>query len=201
MDTRVTIAEFADYLFVIEGAYNSRNCDLIAKKVHEKFNKPVKYFAFSHLHGQYIGGVRSWVAADATVLVPPTTMPMVDTIIKYEHSLRPDALSASPRELTIESIEKKKSIKDKINTIEIYNVESQHTDEYFIFYFPTQKILLTGDLLFYRPGQPLKGRSKKLCETVQKLGLDVDKYYCTWPLNSYGTKNIVTREEMAEGCK
>lgn len=200
MDTRVTIAEFTDYLFVIEGVYNSRNCDLIAQKVHEKFKKPVKYFAFSHLHGQYIGGVRSWVAEGATVLVPPTTAPMVDTIVSHSHSLRPDALSRSPRTATIETIVTDKRIEDATNTIQIYNIESQHTDEYLIFYFPTQKILLTGDLLFYRPGQPLKGRSKKLCETVQKLGLDVEKYYCTWPLNSYGTKNVVTREEMEASC-
>ncbi len=201
MDTRVTIAEFADYLFVIEGVYNSHNCDLIAQKVKETFKKPVKYFAFSHLHGQYIGGVRSWITEGAKVLVPPTTAPMVDTIVHSSHSLRPDALSRSPRKAMIETIEINKRIEDTTNAIHIYNVESQHTDEYFIFYFPNQKILLTGDLLFYRPGQPVKGRSKKLCETVQKLGLDVDKYYCAWPLNSYGTKNIVSREEMEAACK
>ena len=58
----------------------------------------------------------------------------------------------------------------------------------------------TGDLLFYREGKPLSGRSKQLCDTVKKLGLDVATYVPTWPLAGYETKNIVTAEEMRRGC-
>jgi glyoxylase-like metal-dependent hydrolase (beta-lactamase superfamily II) len=85
--------------------------------------------------------------------------------------------------------------------VELYNVESGHTDEYLIVYFPRQKVLLTGDLLFYRPGKPLGDRSMKLCETVRKLGLDVETYVATWPLDGYGTKNVVTRAEIGAACE
>jgi len=214
INTRVVIAVFADHVTVLEGAYNSRNCDLIARAVRERFTKPVRYFAFSHLHGQYIGGVRSWIAEGATVLVPPTTVSLLEEVAAGGHELRPDALArarvaaaspASPmsrdaKPLRFETIATSRRFEDAKNALEIYNVESQHTDEYFIFYFPREKMLLTGDLLFYRPGKTLAGRSKFLCETIAKLGLDVESFVCTWPLDGYGTKNVVTGDEMRAAC-
>ena len=200
VNTRVVVAEFIDYLVVLEGAYNSRVCDLIAQKVLERFQKPVKYFAFSHLHGQYVGGVRSWVKEGATIIVPPSTVPLIEEIVKNPFDLRPDALTREPKPLQITTAKEGRRIDDETNALEIYNVESQHTDEYFIFYFPHQKLLITGDLLFYRTGKPLSGRSLKLCEAVQKLGLDVETYICTWPLTGYETKNIVSKAEMTEAC-
>jgi len=98
-------------------------------------------------------------------------------------------------------VKERRRIEDGTNALEIFNVESGHTDEYFVFYFPQSKILLTGDLLFYPPGTALTGRSKQLCGTVEKLGVDVETFYVTWPLDGYGTKNIVTRDEMRSGCE
>jgi glyoxylase-like metal-dependent hydrolase (beta-lactamase superfamily II) len=136
----------------------------------------------------------------ATVLVPPTTAPLIETMVKEGRRLRPDALAAEPRPLRMETVPKRRRLEDRVNTLEVYNVDSGHTDEYFIVYFPRQKVLLTGDLLFYRPGQKLSGRSLKLCETVRKLGLDVETYVTTWPLDGYGTKNVVMRDEVRAAC-
>jgi glyoxylase-like metal-dependent hydrolase (beta-lactamase superfamily II) len=200
INTRVMVAEFADHAVVLEGAYNSRNCDKIARRVREKIGKPVRYFAFSHLHAQYVGGVRSWIHEGATILVPPTTAPMIEEIAAAKNELRPDALSRDRKALRLETIAERRRLEDVTNALEIYNVESGHTDEYFLFYFPRQKILMTGDLLFYRPGKPLSGRSKKLCETMAKLGLDIETFYATWPLDGYGTKNVVSADEMRKAC-
>jgi glyoxylase-like metal-dependent hydrolase (beta-lactamase superfamily II) len=200
MNTRVSVAEFSDFVVVIEGAYTSQACDLIARRVRESLKKPVRYFAFSHLHGQYVGGTRSWIHEGATILVPPTTKPLIERIAQEPREYSPDALARDPKPLRVETIADRRTIEDDTNSLTIFNVESGHTDEYFITYFSRPKVLLTGDLLFYRPGQPLKGRSKQLCDTIAKLGLDVDRFLCTWPLAGYDTKNIVTREEMRAAC-
>jgi len=98
-------------------------------------------------------------------------------------------------------VEKFLSIGDENNTLEIHNIESGHTDEYFVFYLPRQKLLMTGDLVWYRPGKPFTGRSKKLCNAIEALGLEIDQVYVTWPLDDrYGTSNTVSREQMQEGC-
>jgi glyoxylase-like metal-dependent hydrolase (beta-lactamase superfamily II) len=130
------------------------------------------------------------------VLVPPSTAPLIDSMMTQGRRLRPDALAAEPRPLKMETVPKRRRIEDRMNTAEVHNIESDHTDEYLVVYFPRQKVLLTGDLLFYRPGKKLTGRSLKLAETVKKLGLKVDTYVPTWPLDGYGTKNIVTAEEV-----
>ncbi len=196
-DSRVFIAEFADHLVVFEGAYTSRTCDLIAATVQDRFKKPVKYFAFSHIHGLYAGGVRSWVQQGATILVPPTTEPIIREIAAADFTLRPDALLADPRPPIIETVPDLWNHEDATSSMIVFNDKrSEHTDEYFIVYFPRTRTLLTGDLLFYRPGQPLTGRSRTLVEVVAGLGLEVDKAFTTWPLATLGVKNEVTGEEL-----
>lgn len=196
LNTRITVAEFADHCVVLEGAYNSRICDLVARAIDAELSKPVRYFAFSHLHGQYIGGVRSFVHAGATILVPATTAPLVERIVAAPHTLRPDALLADPKPLKVQVVKDRLRLEDGTNTLDVLAVESAHTDEYLIFHFPRQKVVLSGDLLFLREGQGLKGRSKLFAETVEKLGLDFDTVRCTWPLEGFGTKNVVTRDEL-----
>lgn len=200
LNTRVTVAEFADYLVVIEGAYNAAVGDALVQAIRSRLHKPIRYHAFSHLHGQYIGSTRSFIAEGATIVVPETTAPMIEQMARAPHTLQPDALAARPRTAKIERVKTSFRLADDANELTIYNVVSEHTDEYFISWFPGPKILLTGDLLFYRPGKPLSGRSKRLCRTIAELGLSPDRYVCTWPLAGYETKNVVSGEEMREAC-
>jgi hypothetical protein len=79
--------------------------------------------------------------------------------------------------------------------------ESEHTDEYLLVYLPRTKTLLTGDLLFYRPGKPLTGRSLALAKHVETLGLAVERCVTTWPLEWPGVKSEVTGEELKAGMK
>ncbi|HJQ97972.1 MAG TPA: hypothetical protein VJ826_06625 [Candidatus Polarisedimenticolaceae bacterium] len=200
-NSRVFVVEFADQLAVLEGAYSSRNGDLIARAVKERFGKPVRWHAFSHLHGQYIGSVRSWIAEGATILVPPTTAPQIESIDpKLRFGARPDAQFKAGAPLKLEKVERSRKLGDATNALEVFNVPSEHTDEYFVFWFPGPKVLLTGDLLFYRSGKPLAGRSKRLCQTVRDLGIEPEKLVATWPLEGYETKNIVTGEEFKAAC-
>jgi glyoxylase-like metal-dependent hydrolase (beta-lactamase superfamily II) len=196
LNTRVTVAEFTDSLVVIEGAYGSAACDVIARVVRERFHKPVRMFAFSHLHGQYSGGTRSWVHEGATIVVPPTTGPLIHQMVDASFASHPDALARDPKPLHVLTVPQHLHVEDSMNALDIYNVPSGHTDEYFLFHFPRQRVLLTGDLMFLRPGKPFAGRSRQLGDTVAKLGLAVDTYVATWPLHGYGTKNIVTGDEF-----
>lgn len=201
MNTRVFVAEFEDHLVVIEGAYNAKICDILADVVHEQFRKPVRAFAFSHIHAQYIGGMRSWVHEGATILATRGMVPLVEAIAESGHDLRPDALASDPQPLRVQVVDAAWRHEDATNELAVYNIESDHTADFLIFHFPRQRVLLTGDLLWYRPGQPLTGRSKKLCEAIEALDLDVERCYVTWPLDDrYGTKAEVSAAELAEGC-
>lgn len=201
LNVRVVVVEMKDHLVVLEGAFSSRVCDVLARVLRERLGKPVRAFAFSHLHGQYVGGVRSFIHEGATVLVPPGTVPLVQSIAAADHELRPDALAAEHRPLHLRTVTGSLRLEDETNTLDVYDVPSGHTDEYLLFHLPRQKVLLTGDLLFYRPGKPLTGRSRQLCDTVARLGLEVETYVATWPLDGYGTRSTVTAAEMAAACE
>lgn len=200
-DSRVFVFEFADHLMVYEGAYSSTICDPIARVLERRFAKPVRYFAFSHVHSQYVTGVRTWIQAGATILVPPTTEPLIRALAAAPFTLRPDALAQDPKPVRVETIAERRHFEDEFNALDVYSVVSAHTDEYLICHLPRAKLAFSGDLLFYRPGRPVTGRSKLFHETLSKLGLDYERIYCTWPLVSLGTKNVVEAAELREAAR
>ena len=203
-NARVFVVEFRDQLFVFEGVFTSRNAEALLAAAQARFGKPVKHFAFSHLHPQYVGGVRAHAAAGAAILVPPTTVPLVEQVLAAPFGLRPDAWSRVDRAASpprIEPIADRWRHEDDAAAVEvIVNRRSEHTDEYLMVHLPRTGTLLTGDLLFLRPNQPLAGRSLTLARHVEALGLRVDRCLTTWPLRWPG-KNDVTGDELRAAAR
>ena len=108
--------------------YGTHMSDEIARAIRERFGKPPRYFAFSHIHDQYIGGTRSWVAEGATIVVPPTTVPLVEEIVAAKFDSRPDALAKRLRPLKVETVADRRTFEDATNALTIFEVESDHTD-------------------------------------------------------------------------
>ncbi len=201
-NSRVFVAEFSDYLFVIEGAYTSGNGETLVRKLAERFpSKPIRYHAFSHVHGQYLGSSRAFMAAGATVVTTPTGAEVVRRMARGRRRYQPDGLApgGSPK---IEVVGERRGFEDEMNALTVFNVESDHTDDYNLFYFPRQGALLTGDLLFHRgAGKPLRGRSRKLCGTLAKLGIAVRTLHITWPLEGFGVTPDVAWEDFVRACE
>ncbi len=195
-NARVFVVEFDDGLLVFEGVFSSRNAETLAAAVRERFRKPATHFAFSHIHPQYLAGVRAWASEGVTVLVPPTSAKAVADTLAASFNLRPDAWSRKPGEPRIEAVAERWTREDaSASVVVINNPKSDHTDEFFIVYMPRTKTLLTGDLLFYRPGQPLRSRSLTLARYVKEIGLEIDRCVTTWPLQWVG-KNELSGEEL-----
>jgi glyoxylase-like metal-dependent hydrolase (beta-lactamase superfamily II) len=203
-NARVFVVEFRDRLFVFEGVFTSRNAETLLAAAQARFGKPVRHFAFSHLHPQYVGGVRANAAAGAAILVPPTTVPLVEQVLAAPFGLRPDAWSRVDRAASpprIEPVADRWRHEDDAAAVEvIVNRRSEHTDEYLMVHLPRTGTLLTGDLLFLRPNQPLAGRSLTLARHVEELGLRVDRCLTTWPLRWPG-KNDVTGDELRAAAR
>ena len=167
-------------------ALNDINVERIAKRIRNRFpSKPIRYFSFSHIHGQYVGGVNVYASGGAKVVTTPTGADVVK------------AITGGGSEV----VKTSRTFEDESNAMRVYNVESQHTDDYFVFHFPRAKVLVAGDLLCYRGAdQPLRGRSKFLCQTLGKLSLDVEQIYITWPLEGYGCVSPVMRTDFEKAC-
>lgn len=200
-NARVFVVEFERELLVYEGVFSSRNAETLAAAIRERFRKPVRFFAFSHIHPQYLAGIRVWAGEGATLLTPPSSVQSITDTLAAPFQLRPDAWSRAPGTPRLETIPERLSREDSsASVVVINNPRSDHTDEYLNLYFPRTKTLLSGDLLFYRPGQPLWSRSLTLARYVRDTRLDVDRIVTTWPLVWPG-KNELTGDEFREGLK
>jgi len=195
-NARVFVVEFDKELLVFEGIFSSRNAETMAAAVRDRFRKPVSHFAFSHIHPQYLAGVRTWAGHGATIVTPRTSVPAVNDALAARFDLHPDGWSTSGAQPRIEIVDRRWSREDGSASVVILNdPRSDHTDEYLLVYLPRTKTLLTGDLLFHRPGQPLRGRSLTLARYLREIGLDVERCITTWPLAWPGS-NEVTGEEL-----
>lgn len=200
-NARVFVVELADGLLVFEGCFSSRNAETIAAAARKRFGKPVTHFAFSHIHPQYVAGVRAWASKGATILVPPTSVKTVTDALAAPFDLRPDAWSRAPGTPKVQTVADRWTREDASTSVVLINdPKSDHTDEYLLLHMPRMKTLVTGDLLFYRPGSPLTGRSLTLARYVQQAGILVDRCITTWPLEWPG-RNELTGDELRAAAK
>jgi glyoxylase-like metal-dependent hydrolase (beta-lactamase superfamily II) len=196
-NNRLLVAEFTDFLALLEGAYNSKNGDLIVSILKEKFPaKPIRHWSFSHCHGQYIGFSRSMAAIGANIVTTEENSKFINRLCQNPHRLQPDQLQQKPASPIFKLVENGKAvIEDTSMRLEVYNIGPNHTEEYMTFYFPKQKILFVGDLCWIEEAnepRKLPGRTAKFYESVANdLKLDIETVYVSWPLKGYKTRTVV----------
>lgn len=196
-DDKVLVVEFDTFLLVAEAPLNSANGELIiaeARKIAP--SKPIRYFVAGHYHPHYLGGVRPFVQRGATVLTAAGTAPYVQYLAAAPHTLRPDSLQLRPRPLKIEVIAARKTIAENGFEMQIHLIgsKSQHTNDYLIYYFPTEKVLFEDDLAWVpRQGEIKKASARQagLYHAVRELGLDVKTVLQSWPVKDYGVKTVI----------
>ena len=203
-DDKVMVVEFDTFLLVAEAPLNSENGELIisaARKIAPR--KPIRYFVAGHYHPHYLGGVRAFVHKGATVLTTPADVPYVQYLAAAPHTLRPDSLQLQFKPLRTEEIVGRKTIAEGDIKMEIYVIgsQSQHTNDYLVYYFPTEKLLFEDDLVWIaRQGEPKKASARQagLYRAVQALGLDVQTIVQSWPVKDYGVKTIIPFRELEQ---
>jgi len=169
-DDKVMIVEFKDFMLCAEAPLNSANGELIIKEAQKTApSKPVKYFVFCHFHSHYIGGIRAFVHKSATILSPAPDSSYVRYLIAGQHTLSPDSLQSEPRTLKMELIKDSFTVTDGSYIMKIYFIgkKSQHTNDYMIYYFPKEKMVFEGDLVWIKKDAKISKAGKKRHRPVQ----------------------------------
>jgi hypothetical protein len=196
-DDRVMIVEFKDFLLVAESPLTSKNGELIineAKKIAP--NKPIKYFVFGHYHAHYLGGVRPFVHKGVTVICSKEDQPYVSYLATNPHTLQPDSLQMQPKALKTSEIKDSMTISDGNFEMKIYKIgdKSQHTNDYLVYYFPSEKMLFEDDLVWIaKEGEMRKasGRQAGLYNALIELKLDIKTIIQSWPINEMRVKTVI----------
>lgn len=206
-DDRVLLVEFADFLLIAEAPLNSQNGDLIiseAKKIAP--NKPIKYFVFGHFHEHYLGGVRPFVHDGAIIICSSFNKDYLQYLVDSKHSLNPDKLEMEPKPLVTKLINDSLSIKDDNFEMKIYFIgkQSDHTIDYLIYYFPSEKVVFQDDLAWIAKEGPIKkarSRQAGLYNAIKNLKLDVKTILQSWPVADYGVKTIIPFDDLEKSMK
>lgn len=126
----------------------------------------------------HFGGIRTFVARDAELILLDLNVPIVDRICKSDHATVPDELAARPRRAKIRRVHNSLVVGKGANQFVLYPVGGQGSERMLMAYFPQHRLLYGSDLLqkqgagFFFPAYP-----KELAEAVTREKLPVDTVF------------------------
>jgi len=117
--------------------------------------KPITHVVSTHFHSDHASGLRTFVAAGATIVAGKAAAPFYKKIFKASSAVLPDPLAVTPKAAKIIVVPDggSYSMDDPANPVVAYQVDNPHADGMLIGYLPVQKIVFTSDL--YSPGFPV----------------------------------------------
>lgn len=146
----VLFVDFNDYIFVMETPGSDRVSRQAIEQIKKTIpNKPIKYVAVTHHHDDHAGGIRTYMAEGATLIVAPGEEAFFRKVSAVRFSADPDTLTRKPGEPKFEPLQNgKRVLTDGTTTVEIYDIgKGPHAEEMLVAYFPDQKFIYQGDLL------------------------------------------------------
>lgn len=185
--------EFKDFVTVVEAPLNEERSLAVIKEVQKLIpNKMIRYLVVTHHHLDHAGGIRTYLAQGAVLVMPQMDKEYFENLsfYPYPRMMQPDLLStyyprfAAKKSPVIETVSPSQENKTKFvlgdgkRTMEIYAVEGlDHSADMLIAYLPTEKILVNADL--YSPPAPGTTRPAPtqamtiLLQTIKRMQLDI----------------------------
>lgn len=167
-----------DAVTLIEAPQSEDRSQALLNKLREVApGKPVKTVVMSHYHYDHSGGLRTFIAAGATIVTTAGNRDFLNKMAKAPHVIKRDSLSKKPGTPTIDVVATKKVLADAARPIELYDIgPTPHVDEILVAYLPREKALFVVDI-FSIPAQgplpPGTPGNRDFADKIKKLGLDV----------------------------
>jgi glyoxylase-like metal-dependent hydrolase (beta-lactamase superfamily II) len=146
----VLFVDLNDYVFVMEAPGNDRVSLQAIEQIKKTIpGKPIKYVAVTHHHDDHSGGIRTYMAEGATLIITPGEQEFFKKVSTASFKAEPDTLTRNPREPKFEPVQNgKRVLTDGTTTVEIYDIgNGPHAEGMLVAYFPEQKLIYQGDLL------------------------------------------------------
>ena len=130
--------------------------------------KPIRYLVLTHHHVDHVGGMRTYAAEGATIVVGKGDGEYLRKVLVRPETLNPDApkKAFTPKVLEVDG---KWSVNDGGREVDAYVVENPHVSPMLIVFVPDAKLGIVTDL--YVPGAPPPSNTE-----VAALVKGVDKW-------------------------
>ena len=137
--------------------------------------KPIRYLILTHHHVDHVGGMRTYAAEGATMVMAKEDGDYFRKVLARPETLNPDA-PKKPFTLKVIEVDGKWSINDAGREVDAYMVENPHAADMMIVYIPDAKVGIVTDL--YVPGAPVPSNAMvaALVKGVNKWGIKPERF-------------------------
>src|SRR5579863_10078090 len=185
------IVAMKDYLVIFDAPYGELQSRWTIDAAKAKYpGKPIKYLVLTHHHMDHTGGMRTYVAEGATVIVPAPDKAYFEKDVRAPHTIVPDDLQNKPRAADIMEVKDQMTIKDDTTEIRLYNISNPHVQGFLLGHIVTGNILWVTDLI--SPRGPIE-RS----DATVAVGTVLRKYGITGALIAGGHGTTVKQADIA----
>jgi glyoxylase-like metal-dependent hydrolase (beta-lactamase superfamily II) len=166
------IVAMKDHLVIVDAPYGELQSRWVIDAAKAKYpGKPIRYLILTHHHMDHTGGMRTFVAEGANVIVPSPDKPYFEADIKSPHTVAPDALQNKPRGAEIQEVKDQLTLKDDTNEIRLYRIPNPHVDGMFIVHVVNGNVLYVTDLISPRGPIERSEATISVGDAVRKLNI------------------------------
>src|SRR5258708_30318207 len=92
------IVAMKDFLIVFDAPYGELQSRWTIDAAKAKYpGKPIRYLVLTHHHMDHTGGMRTYAAEGATIIVPSQTKDYFEKVVRAPHTVVPDELQKNPK--------------------------------------------------------------------------------------------------------
>ena len=139
----------------------------------QKFpGKPIKYLILTHHHMDHTGGMRTYAAEGATIMVPAPDKAYFEKDLKAAHTVVPDAYSKNPKKVQVVEVKDQMTLKDADGSeIKLTRIDNPHVDGMLLGHVVRDNVVWVTDLYSPVRDTAKTAGSEAVATAVKKLGI------------------------------
>jgi glyoxylase-like metal-dependent hydrolase (beta-lactamase superfamily II) len=166
------IVAMKDYLVVFDAPYGEMQSRWVIDAAKKKYpGKPIKYLVLTHHHMDHTGGMRTYVAEGATVIVPEGDKAFFQEDARRPLTIVPDEEQKKHTTAKILEVKDQMSLKDDTEEIRLYNIPNPHVQGMIIGHVVKPNILYVTDLISPRGPVERNAGTIAVGEALRKYGI------------------------------
>ena len=174
------VIEMKDYLVVLDAPIGETQSRFTIEQARANYpGKPIRYLVLTHHHMDHTGGMKTFVAEGAAVIVGPGVGEHVTKLLRRPRGLDGEGGPASLPSVEVIEIAETKVLTDGSRSVGIYVVENPHAKGLVIGYVPDVRLGFVTDI--WSPGrdklgEKLTGGQAALVAAVKKYNLNPERF-------------------------
>jgi glyoxylase-like metal-dependent hydrolase (beta-lactamase superfamily II) len=134
--------------------------------------KPIKYLILTHHHMDHTGGMRTYAAEGATIIVPSPDKAYFEKDLKTTHTVVPDALAKTPKNVEVVEVKDQMTLKDADGQeIKLYRIDNPHVDGMLLGHVVKDNVVWVTDLWSPTPTATKNPNAESVAAALKKLGI------------------------------